>query len=46
VEGSKQRTLPGTTEKGETQESEHLWEAEERARRTYVIFLEKRSWNM
>jgi hypothetical protein len=27
-----------------TQESEHLWEAEDRTRRTYVTFLERKSW--
>jgi hypothetical protein len=45
MEASKQTTIPGTTAKGGTQESEHLWEAEERARRAYVTF-SARSWNM
>jgi hypothetical protein len=34
------------TSKGGTQESEHLWEAEEHARKTYVIFSERKSRNM
>jgi hypothetical protein len=46
VTGSKQRIQPRTRSKGGTQEREHLWEAEEHARRTYVIFSERRSWNM
>jgi hypothetical protein len=40
------RAQPRTTSKSGTQESEHLWEAEERARRTYVTFLDRRSWSM
>jgi hypothetical protein len=31
---------------GGTHDSEHLWEAEERAIRAYMTFLEKRSWDM